>query len=68
MPFNWQFSVVDETGSSFPPIDHCPWNGIRLADFVMPFFDFIVGVSLALSFKKFDLEGKVSIGDEIVLS
>eukprot|EP01147_Barroeca_monosierra_P004204 gene4204-6550_t len=54
---------VDETGSSFPPIDHCPWNGIRLADFVMPFFDFIVGVSLALSFKKFDLEG-LSLNNE----
>ncbi|EGD78011.1 hypothetical protein PTSG_09649 [Salpingoeca rosetta] len=47
---------VDETGAAFPPIDHSPWNGVRLADFVMPFFDFIVGVSLALSFKKFDLE------------
>eukprot|EP00043_Microstomoeca_roanoka_P017928 m.188833 g.188833 ORF g.188833 m.188833 type:complete len:1127 (-) comp16734_c1_seq1:3793-7173(-) len=47
---------VDEAGSAFPPIDHSPWDGIRLADFVMPFFDFIVGVSLALSFKKFDLE------------
>ena len=51
------FTAVDDAGEAFPPIDHSPWNGIRLADFVMPFFDFIVGVSLALSFKKFDLEG-----------
>jgi hypothetical protein len=49
---------VDDTGEAFPEIDHTPWNGIRLADFVMPFFDFIVGVSLAMSFKKFDLEGQ----------
>ena len=24
---------VDMTGSAFPEIHHCPWNGIRLADF-----------------------------------
>lgn len=33
-------------------IHHSPWNGIRLADFVMPFFDFMVGVSLAISLKR----------------
>ena len=49
---------VDDTGAAFPEIDHTPWDGIRLADFVMPFFDFIVGVSLAMSFKKFDLEAQ----------
>ena len=42
---------VDELGSSFPIIHHCPWDGIRLADFVVPFFDFLVGVSIALSFR-----------------
>lgn len=47
---------VDMTGASFPPIHHSPWNGVRLADFVMPFFDFIVGVSLAFSLKK--IKGK----------
>ena len=34
--------LVDNAGAAFPEIDHCPWNGIRLADFVMPFFDFAV--------------------------
>ena len=48
--------LVDEAGAAFPLIDHSPWNGVTLADFVMPFFDFIVGISIALSFKKFDVE------------
>lgn len=43
---------VDMVGASFPVIHHSPWNGIRLADFVMPFFDFMVGVSLAISLKR----------------
>lgn len=47
---------VDNVGSAFPEIDHCPWDGIALADFVMPFFDWIVGVSLALAFQRFNLE------------
>lgn len=45
--------LVDNAGYSFPMIDHCPWDGIALADFVMPNFDFIVGVSCTLSLKKF---------------
>ncbi|EDQ89607.1 uncharacterized protein MONBRDRAFT_25125 [Monosiga brevicollis MX1] len=48
--------LVDETGAAFPPIDHAPWNGLHLADTVVPSFDFIVGVSIALAFKRFDLE------------
>ena len=44
---------VDNVGSAFPSIDHSPWNGVHLADLVMPWFDFMVGVSIALSFKRF---------------
>ncbi|KAL3326387.1 hypothetical protein AABB24_037192 [Solanum stoloniferum] len=40
--------LVDYAGSVFPSIAHSPWNGFRLADFVMPFFLFVVGVSLAI--------------------
>ena len=43
--------LVDYAGSIFPIIGHSPWNGLRLADFVMPFFLFIVGISLALVLK-----------------
>lgn len=42
---------VDYGGSIFPIISHAPWNGLHLADFVMPFFLFLVGISLALVYK-----------------
>lgn len=32
-------------------IGHAPWNGCNLADFVMPFFLFIVGMAIALALK-----------------
>ncbi|KAG9442780.1 hypothetical protein H6P81_018634 [Aristolochia fimbriata] len=44
--------LVDYAGSHVPSIAHSPWNGLRLADVVMPFFLFIVGLSLALVYKK----------------
>ncbi|XP_058785715.1 uncharacterized protein LOC131660490 [Vicia villosa] len=43
---------VDYGGSIFPLISHAPWNGIHLADLVMPFFLFLVGISLALVYKR----------------
>lgn len=43
--------IVDEAGGLIPAINHSPWNGLTLADFVMPFFLFMVGVSLALVYK-----------------
>ncbi|XP_031130767.1 heparan-alpha-glucosaminide N-acetyltransferase-like [Ipomoea triloba] len=44
-------TFVDYAGSIFPIIAHSPWNGLRLADFVMPFFLFVAGVSLAIVYK-----------------
>ncbi|RZC81125.1 hypothetical protein C5167_043711 [Papaver somniferum] len=44
--------LVDQAGGIIPSINHSPWNGVTLADFVMPFFLFIVGVALALAYKK----------------
>lgn len=43
--------LVDDAGGAFPSINHAPWTGVTLADFVMPFFLFGVGVSVALVFK-----------------
>ena len=43
--------LVDYGGAIVPIIAHSPWNGLHLADFVMPFFLFIAGVSLALVYK-----------------
>ncbi|KAI3982252.1 hypothetical protein MKX01_026225 [Papaver californicum] len=44
--------LVDDAGVIFPAINHSPWNGVTLADFAMPFFLFIVGVALGLTYKK----------------
>ncbi|KAL5700970.1 heparan-alpha-glucosaminide N-acetyltransferase [Ranunculus cassubicifolius] len=44
--------LVDDLGGVIPAINHSPWDGVTLADFVMPFFLFIVGVSLGLTYKR----------------
>uniref|UniRef100_A0A0E0DDM5 Heparan-alpha-glucosaminide N-acetyltransferase catalytic domain-containing protein n=1 Tax=Oryza meridionalis TaxID=40149 RepID=A0A0E0DDM5_9ORYZ len=44
--------LVDDAGAFLPAINHSPWDGVTLADFVMPFFLFIVGVALALAYKR----------------
>ncbi|XP_059659606.1 uncharacterized protein LOC132306282 isoform X2 [Cornus florida] len=44
--------LVDDAGGAFPSINHSPWFGVTLADFVMPFFLFVVGVAISLVFKK----------------
>lgn len=43
--------LVDDAGGAFPSINHSPWFGVTLADFIMPFFLFSVGVSISLVFK-----------------
>ncbi|KAK4803094.1 hypothetical protein SAY86_001297 [Trapa natans] len=43
--------LVDDAGGILPAINHSPWDGVTLADFVMPFFLFMVGVSIALAYK-----------------
>lgn len=35
---------------SFEALRHAPWNGLSLSDLVFPFFLFIMGVSMSLSF------------------
>ncbi|XP_047938083.1 heparan-alpha-glucosaminide N-acetyltransferase-like [Salvia hispanica] len=44
--------LVDDAGEEWPVIGHAPWNGCTLADFVMPFFLFIVGMAIALALKR----------------
>ncbi|KAK1303489.1 hypothetical protein QJS10_CPB11g02019 [Acorus calamus] len=43
-------TFVDYAGS-VAVVAHSPWNGVHLADFVMPFFLFIAGISVALVYK-----------------
>ncbi|XP_039129748.1 heparan-alpha-glucosaminide N-acetyltransferase [Dioscorea cayenensis subsp. rotundata] len=44
--------LVDGAGGEWPVIGHAPWDGCNLADFVMPFFLFIVGMAIPLSLKR----------------
>lgn len=45
--------LVDEIGAAYDHINHSPWNNITLADFVMPWFLFMVGTSASFSLRKF---------------
>ena len=45
--------LVDEIGAAYPHVNHSPWNNITLADFVMPWFLFMVGTSASFSLRKF---------------
>uniref|UniRef100_A0A0D9ZUF9 Heparan-alpha-glucosaminide N-acetyltransferase catalytic domain-containing protein n=1 Tax=Oryza glumipatula TaxID=40148 RepID=A0A0D9ZUF9_9ORYZ len=44
--------LVDDAGGAWPGMNHSPWLGVTVADFVMPAFLFIIGVSAALVFKR----------------
>ncbi|KAK6160515.1 hypothetical protein DH2020_003896 [Rehmannia glutinosa] len=52
--------LVDDAGGILPSINHSPWNGLTLADFVMPFFLFMVGVSLGLVYKNMSCRAAAS--------
>lgn len=48
MPGSWSYVL--------PWLEHSPWHGITPADFIFPFFLFMVGVSMALSLDKITTE------------
>lgn len=50
--------LVDGAGGEWPVIGHAPWDGCNLADFVMPFFLFIVGMAIPLSLKRIPNRGR----------
>ncbi|KAE8677699.1 heparan-alpha-glucosaminide N-acetyltransferase-like isoform X3 [Hibiscus syriacus] len=50
--------LVDDAGGEWPVIGHAPWHGCNLADFVMPFFLFIVGMAIPLALKRMPSRGK----------
>ncbi|KAL3643241.1 hypothetical protein CASFOL_014056 [Castilleja foliolosa] len=52
--------IVDDAGGVLPSINHSPWNGLTLADFVMPFFLFMIGVSLGLVYKNMSCRASAS--------
>ena len=53
--------LVDEIGDVYPSVNHSPWNNITFADFVMPWFLFMVGTSMAFSMRRYlqtDADGR----------
>lgn len=40
----------------YAPLQHAAWNGLTPTDLVFPFFMFIMGVSMYISYKKFDFQ------------
>jgi heparan-alpha-glucosaminide N-acetyltransferase len=45
---------VDDAGGYLQGhVDHSPWDDITFADFVMPFFLFMVGTSMSMSFRRY---------------
>ncbi|MBA4055610.1 MAG: hypothetical protein C0490_12925, partial [Marivirga sp.] len=47
--------LVNYPGSGdfiYEPLEHAEWNGLTPTDLIFPFFLFIVGVSISLSFTK----------------
>lgn len=53
--------IVNTPGGShndaYGPLRHAEWNGITPTDFIFPFFIFIVGVSIVLSYTKQQARG-----------
>jgi len=43
-------------GIIYAPLAHAQWNGLTPTDLVFPFFMFIMGVSMYLSYNKFDFK------------
>lgn len=43
-------------GTIYAPLGHAQWNGLTPTDLVFPFFMFIMGVSMYLSYKKFNFK------------
>jgi predicted acyltransferase len=50
--------VNNAPGQSYRPLEHAEWNGWTHTDLIFPFFLFIAGVSMALSFS-----GRMNKGD-----
>ena len=49
-PASWSFV--------YPPLRHAEWHGWTPTDLIFPFFLFIVGISIALSFSRRKEEGR----------
>ncbi|KAA3657229.1 MAG: DUF1624 domain-containing protein [Calditrichaeota bacterium] len=57
-PGNWAFV--------YAPLRHAKWHGCTPTDLVFPFFLFIVGASMAFSFKQFESDLKLPLLKKVV--
>nr|XP_055025730.1 heparan-alpha-glucosaminide N-acetyltransferase isoform X2 [Misgurnus anguillicaudatus] len=48
---------VNYGGGGYWFFDHAPWNGLTVADLVMPWFVFVIGTSVVLSFSSMHRKG-----------
>lgn len=50
----WFMNLVNNAAdpAGYAVLDHAPWNGLTIADFVMPFFLFMVGASTAFAYHR----------------
>ena len=58
-----QGAIVDDPGTwsaVYPPLLHAEWNGWTYTDTIFPFFLFLVGVSMAISFARRRAEGQTT--------
>mgnify|MGYP000987242539 CR=1 FL=1 len=61
--------MVNNPGSwkyVYAPLQHAQWNGLTPTDLVFPLFMFIMGISLHISFRKYDKGLNVQIVGKIV--
>jgi predicted acyltransferase len=59
--------VNDGAGKeTFEPLKHAAWNGMSIADFVFPFFLFMVGISTYISLRKFKFEWSAPLAQKIL--
>ena len=52
-PNHVRLAHYSRPGGAYPAINHSPWNGVTLADIVMPWFLFMVGASMSMSLRKY---------------
>lgn len=50
------------SGAAYPPLHHAEWDGLTPTDLVFPFFVFIIGVAIPLSFNNRRVGGSGTFG------
>lgn len=58
--------LVNYGGGGYWFFSHSAWNGLTVADLVFPWFIWIMGTSMALSFRKVESQPKLSVLYKIV--